>query len=120
MGSSYRYRSITAVGKELGIHDSVLRRLVDKLRNEPAPATRRSVTQAASMPADQASKIARLREENERLRMERDILKLSSAVTRLCGAETTCAIVYGWEGRAVRLLEAQSPLKILVHGCMRT
>ena len=32
------------------------------------------------MPADQASEIARLREENERLRMERDILKKSIAI----------------------------------------
>jgi transposase len=32
------------------------------------------------MPADQASEIARLRQENERLRMERDILKKSIAI----------------------------------------
>lgn len=73
-------RSITAVGKELGLRDSVLRRWVDKLRKEPASATRRPITQAAPMPADQASEIARLREENERLRMERDILKKSIAI----------------------------------------
>ncbi|MEY9248934.1 transposase-like protein [Bradyrhizobium elkanii] len=32
------------------------------------------------MPADQAAEIARLREENERLRMERDILQKSIAI----------------------------------------
>jgi transposase-like protein len=31
-------RSITSVGKELGLRDSVLRRWVDKLRQEPASA----------------------------------------------------------------------------------
>lgn len=34
-------RSITAVGKELGLRDSVLRRWVEKLRQEPAAAARR-------------------------------------------------------------------------------
>jgi len=69
-------RSITSVGKELGLRDSVLRRWVEKLRQAP----RRPSTQAAPMPADQAAEIARLREENERLRMERDILKKSIAI----------------------------------------
>ncbi|MGL3214942.1 transposase [Bradyrhizobium sp. BR 1433] len=49
--------SITAVGKELGLRDSVLRRWVEKLRQEPASATRRPTTQAA--PTDQASEITR-------------------------------------------------------------
>src|SRR5437588_5683007 len=70
-------RSITAVGKELGLRDSVLRRWVEMLRQEPASAARRPTTQATPMPADQAAEIARLRQENERLRMERDILKKS-------------------------------------------
>ena len=73
-------RSVTAVAKELGLRDSVLRRWVDKFRQEPASATWRPTTQAAPMPADQASEIARLRQENERLRMERDILKKSIAI----------------------------------------
>ncbi|WP_236843107.1 hypothetical protein [Bradyrhizobium icense] len=37
-------------------------------------------TQATPMSADQASEIARLRQENERLRMERDILRKSIAI----------------------------------------
>ena len=73
-------RSITSVAKELGLRDSVLRRWVDKLRQEPASASWRPTTQATPMSADQASEIARLRQENERLRMERDILKKSIAI----------------------------------------
>jgi transposase len=73
-------RSITAVGKELGLRDSVLRRWVDKLRKEPASAARRPITQAPPMPADHAAEIGRLQRENERLRMERDILKKSIAI----------------------------------------
>jgi transposase len=48
---------------------------VDKFRREPASAAWRPTTQATPMSADQAAEIARLRQENERLRMERDILK---------------------------------------------
>src|SRR5262245_62799389 len=69
-------RSITSVAKELGLRDSVLRRWMEAFgRQQPTSATRRPTTQAAPMSADQASEIARLRQENERLRMERDILK---------------------------------------------
>jgi transposase len=73
-------RSITSVAKELGLRDSVLRRWVEKLRQEPASTARRPTTQATPMPADQAAEITRLRQENERLRMERDILKKSIAI----------------------------------------
>jgi len=73
-------RSITSVGKELGLRDSVLRRWVDKAGQQPASAAWRPTTQATPMSADQASEIARLRQENERLRMERDILKKSIAI----------------------------------------
>jgi transposase len=73
-------RSITSVAKELGLRASVLRRWVDRVRQEPASAAWRPTTQATPMPADQASEIARLRQENEWLRMERDILKKSIAI----------------------------------------
>ena len=73
-------RSIMSVAKELGLRDSVLRRWVEKLRQKPTAAARRPITQATPMSADQASEIARLRQENERLRMERDILKKSIAI----------------------------------------
>jgi transposase len=45
-------RSITSVAKELGLRDSVLRRWVDKLPQEPASAAWRPTTQATPMPAD--------------------------------------------------------------------
>jgi transposase len=73
-------RSIGSVAKELGLRDSVLRRGMDKLRQEPTAAAWRATTQATPMSADQASEMARLRQENERLRMERDILKKSIAI----------------------------------------
>ena len=73
-------RSIGSVAKELGLRDSVLRRWVDKLRREPASAAWRPTTPATPMSADQASELAVLRQENERLRMERDILKKSIAI----------------------------------------
>jgi len=73
-------RSIGSVAKELGLRDSVLRRWVDKLRREPTSAAWRPNTQATPMSADQASELAMLRQENERLRMERDILKKSIAI----------------------------------------
>jgi len=73
-------RSIGSVAKELGLRDSVLRRWVDRLRQEPASAAWRPATQTTPMPANQASEIARLRQENERLRVERDILKKSIAI----------------------------------------
>jgi transposase len=77
-------RSIGSVAKELGLRDSVLRRWVDKLRHEPALAAWRPTTQATPMSADQASEIARLRQENERLRVEPDILKNCPAGWRAC------------------------------------
>jgi transposase len=73
-------RSITSVAKELGLRDSVLRRWVDKVRQQPTSAAWRLTTQATPMSADQASELAQLRQENERLRMERDILKKSIAI----------------------------------------
>jgi transposase len=75
-------RSIGSVAKELGLRDSVLRRWVEQrgVRQEPTAASRRSTTQATLPSADHAAEIARLQQENERLRMERDILKKSIAI----------------------------------------
>ena len=120
-------RSIGSVAKELGLRDSVLRRWVE-LRGagrEPTAAARRPTTQATLPSADHAAEIARLQRENERLRMERDILKnchglLSRTVVRLRAVETVRANLAPWRVAAVSLLEAQSPLKNVVHGCMRT
>src|SRR5262245_56989992 len=46
--------------------------------------------------------------------------KLSRVDARLCAIETANGIVSAWRVAAVSLLEAQSPLKNVVHGCMRT
>lgn len=75
-------RTVTSVAKELGLRDSVLRRWVDKLRQEPASARWRPTTQVTPMSADQASEIARLRQETERAR---HFKKLSRAVARCAG-----------------------------------
>jgi len=116
-------RSIGSVAKELGLRDSVLRRWVE-LRGagrEPTAASRRPTTQATLPSADHAAEIARLQRENERLRMERDILKNCPA-PRAPVRGRNSLVLFSGAGRvaAVRLLEAQSPLKNMVHGCMRT
>lgn len=75
-------RSIGSVAKELGLRDSVLRRWVEQrgAGREPTAASWRPTTQATLPSADHAAEIARLQQENERLRMERDILKKSIAI----------------------------------------
>ena len=116
-------RSIGSVAKELGLRDSVLRRWVEQRGAglEPTAAARRPTTQATLPSADHAAEIARLQRENERLRMERDILKNCPAPGAPVRGRNSLVLFSG-AGRvaAVRLLEAQSPLKNMVHGCMRT
>jgi len=73
-------RPVASVAKELGLHDSILRRWAEKLGHQPTAAPQRTITQAALPSADQAAEIARLQRENDRLRMERDILKKSIAI----------------------------------------
>jgi transposase len=115
-------RSVGSVAKELGLRDSVLRRWVE-LRGGGgrAAASRRPTTQATLPSADHAAEIARLQRENERLRMERDILKNCPAPGAPVRGRNSF-VLFSAAGRvaAVRLLEAQSPLKNMVHGCMRT
>jgi transposase len=65
-------RSVTFVAKELGLRDWVLRRWVDKLRQEPASAAWRPTSRATPMSADQAYEIAR---REQMAAMERDILR---------------------------------------------
>jgi transposase len=75
-------RSIGSVATEIGLAETVLRKWVNKfgVSGQPAAVARRPLTQAALPTADQASEIAQLKRENERLRMERDILKKSIAI----------------------------------------
>lgn len=75
-------RSIGSIAAEIGLAETVLRKWVSKFSTsaQPSAAPRRPATQAALPSADQASEIAKLKRENERLRMERDILKKSIAI----------------------------------------
>ena len=68
--------SAGAVARELGLHETVLRRWMMQFATQATGLARRPNTQApAPSPSDLASENARLRRENDRLRMERDILK---------------------------------------------
>src|SRR5882757_750087 len=49
----------------------------------------------------------------------RHFKKLSRAVARLRAVKTACAILAAWRVAAVSLVEAQPPLKSVVHGWMR-
>ncbi len=79
-------RSVGSVASEIGLAETVLRKWMSKFGVAGQPAARRATTQAALPTADQASEIARLQRENDRLRMERDILKKSIAI--FAGART--------------------------------
>ena len=73
--------SALVVARELGVHETVLRRWMTQYGTQAAGTARRPSTQApAPSPSDLASENARLRRENERLRMERDILKKAALI----------------------------------------
>lgn len=73
--------SAGAVARELGLHETVLRRWMMQFGAQATGAAWRSNTQApAPSPSDLVADNARLRRENERLRMERDILKKAALI----------------------------------------
>ena len=73
--------SARQVAKDLGIHESLLRRWRRKLEARQSRATggNGSAAVAATALAEQ-EEIRKLKRENERLRMERDILKKAVAI----------------------------------------
>ena len=73
--------SVIAVARELGLHETVLRRWMMRFGAQATGAAWRPTTQApAPSPSDLAAEVARLKRENERLRMERDILKKAALI----------------------------------------
>ena len=74
--------TIVAVAEELGLHETVLRRWLQ--RHEGTGATPRRPAAPTSplgpSPADLAAENARLKRDNARLQMERDILKKAALI----------------------------------------
>ena len=74
--------TIIAVANELGLHETVLRRWIQKFGEPGMGLARRASTAASSgpLPADLAAENARLKRENARLSMERDILRKAALI----------------------------------------
>ena len=81
IGSPTAGMSAGAVARELGLHETVLRRWMTQFGVQATGTPRRPTTQASSpSPSDLAAEVARLRRENGQLRMERDILKKAALI----------------------------------------
>ena len=74
--------TIIAVADELDLHETVLRRWIQRYGEPGAVPARRTSTAASSgpSPADLATENARLKRENARLSMERDILQKAALI----------------------------------------
>jgi len=74
--------SAGAVARELGLHETVLRRWMSHYAPAQATGTpRRPNTQAAvPSPSDLVAENTRLRRDNDRLRIERDILNKAALI----------------------------------------
>lgn len=75
---------VAQAGRDLGVHENVLRKWVKEFGSDPVQA----FPGHGQMKPEQLE-IERLRREVNKLKAERDILKkVSRAVARLCGVET--------------------------------
>jgi transposase len=107
--------SYAQASEDLGVHPTQLRNWVKQLADDPQHA----FPGQGQMKPEQLE-IAQLKREVAKLKAERYPKKLSRAHARLRAVETAHAILIPRRVAAVSLLEAQSPLKNVVHGCMRT
>ena len=96
--------SARQVARDLGIHESLLRRWQRKLeaRQARAAGVKPSATIAASIIVEQED-IRHLKRENERLRMERDVLKNHRGRRFCLWAEKRLALPWTVEGSGRRL-----------------
>ncbi len=69
--------TVAQAGKDLDVHENVLRKWVREMRDEPQEAFPGNGKQKAQKA--QEAEIARLRKEVAKLKMERDILKKAAA-----------------------------------------
>ncbi|MGY4353481.1 transposase [Bradyrhizobium sp. GM7.3] len=108
--------SVAQAGRDLDVHEKVLRRWVKEFGSDPVQAF-----PAHGQMKPEQQEIERLRREVAKLKAERDILKNCPALWRACaGLKQPCGIFLARRVAAVSLLEAECPLKNVVHGCMRT
>lgn len=113
-----RERGVSAAqaARDLDVHENVLRKWIKEFGSDPVQA----FPGHGQMKPEQLE-IARLKREVAKLKAERDILKnCHGPFARLRAVETAYAILAPRRVAAVSLLEAQSPLKNVVHGWMRT
>jgi len=109
--------SVAQAARDLDVHENVLRKWVKEFGADAAHA----FPGHGQMKPEQ-QEITRLRREVAKLKAERDILKKTVSHRRAPVRDRNKLMLPSSAGRvaAVGLLEAQSPLKNMVHGCMRT
>lgn len=107
--------AVAQAARDLDLHENVLRKWIRDLSADPQHA----FPGHGQMKPEQLE-IDKLRREVAKLKAERDILKTVTGRCRLRAVETAHATLAPRRVASVSLLEAQSPLKNMVHGCMRT
>lgn len=107
--------SVAQAGRDLDVHENVLRKWVKEFGSDPVQA----FPGHGQMKPEQ-QEIERLRREVAKLKAERDNLKNCPALWHGCAGEKQPSIFLVRRVAAVSLLRAESPLKHVVHGWMRT